>query len=157
MSRQAFPRIIGQKVRGMSKTHGYHNVAFWIHIPPIWNLEAPPWSSGSVLDHRLLPPVFESWRGHIWRLFHLWLRFITFGGRSAHLAYHAHKSGHKTSIIIIIYMESQFCFININIANTGHNFSTWHIGKAESSILKIKLRFHICVCDIPVYDLCVSI
>jgi len=28
--------------------------------------------------------------------------FITFGGRSAHLAYHVHESGRKTSIIIII-------------------------------------------------------
>jgi len=26
-----------------------------------------------------------------------WLRFITFGGHSAHLSYHVHKSGHKTS------------------------------------------------------------
>ena len=57
---------------------------------------------GSVLDHRSLPPVFESWHGHIWRLFHLWLCFITSGGRSAHLTYHVHKSGRKTSIIIII-------------------------------------------------------
>ena len=61
---------------------------------------APPWSSGSVLDHRSLPPVFESRRGHIWRLFRLWLRLITFGGRSADLAYLVHKSGRKTSIII---------------------------------------------------------
>jgi len=38
--------------------------------------------------------------GHIWRLFRLWLRLITFGSRSAHLAYHVHKSGRKTSIII---------------------------------------------------------
>ena len=38
----------------------------------------------------------------IWRLFHLWLRFITFGGRPAHLAYRVHKSGRKTSIITII-------------------------------------------------------
>ena len=59
---------------------------------------APPWSGGSVLDHRSLPPVFESWCGHIWRLFHLWLRLITFGGCLAHLAYHVHKSGRKTSI-----------------------------------------------------------
>jgi len=63
---------------------------------------APPWCSGSVLDHRSLPPVFESRRGHIWRLFHLSLRLITFGGRSAHLAYYVHKSGRKTAIIIII-------------------------------------------------------
>ena len=56
--------------------------------------------SGSVLDHRSLPPEFESWCGHIRRLFHVWLCFNTFGGRSAHLAYHVHKSGHKTPIII---------------------------------------------------------
>jgi len=45
--------------------------------------------------------VFESRRGHIWRVFHLWLCFITFGGRSAHLPYQVHKSGCKTPIIII--------------------------------------------------------
>ena len=61
---------------------------------------APPWSSDSVLDHRSLPPVFESRCGHIWRLFHLWLRFITVGGHSAHLSCHVDKSGRKTSIII---------------------------------------------------------
>ena len=57
------------------------------------------WSSGSVLDYRSLPPMFESPRGHIWRWFHLQLFFITFGGRSGHLAYHVHKSGCKNSII----------------------------------------------------------
>ena len=67
-----------------------------------YDLRAPPWSSGSVLDYRSLPTVFESRRGHIWRLFHLWLRFITFGGRSVHLAHHVHKRGRKTPIIIII-------------------------------------------------------
>jgi len=55
---------------------------------------------GSVLDHRSLPPVFESRRGHIWRLFHLLHHLITFGGHSAHLAYHVHNSSCKTSIII---------------------------------------------------------
>ena len=56
---------------------------------------------GSVLDCRSVPPEFESWHGHIWRVFHLWLCFIngTFGSRSTHSAYHVHKSGHKTSII----------------------------------------------------------
>ena len=53
---------------------------------------------GSALDHRSLPPEFESWRRRIWRVFHLWLRFINFGGRSAHLPYHVHKSGRKISI-----------------------------------------------------------
>ena len=61
----------------------------------------PLWSSGNVLDHRSLPPVFEYRRGHIWRLFHLWLiTSVTLGGRSAHLANPVYKSGHKTSIII---------------------------------------------------------
>ena len=63
---------------------------------------APPWSNGSVLDHISLSSVFESRHGHIWRLFHLRLRFISFGGRSVHLAYRVHKSGRKTSVIIII-------------------------------------------------------
>ena len=47
-----------------------------------------------VTDHQ---PEFESRRGHIWRVFHLWLRFITFGGRSAHLACGVDKSGHKNT------------------------------------------------------------
>ena len=71
------------------------------YVKFIWFLwVAPPWSSCSVLDHISLAPVFESRRGHIWRSFHLWLRYITFGGRSAHLAYHVHKSGCRTPIII---------------------------------------------------------
>ena len=63
---------------------------------------ALPWSSSSVLDHRSLPHMFESRHGYIWRLFHLWLRFITFKGHLGHLAYHVHKSGHKTLIIILV-------------------------------------------------------
>ena len=43
----------------------------------------------------------ESRRGHIWRVFRLWLRLITFACRSAHLAYHVHKSVRKTPIVII--------------------------------------------------------
>ena len=43
-----------------------------------------------IADHYHLC-VFESRREYIRRLFHLWLRLITFGGRSAHLAFHAQK------------------------------------------------------------------
>jgi len=71
------------------------------YVRPWKTIGAAPWSSGSVLDQRSLPPVFETRRGHIWRLFHHRLHFITFGGRSAHLPYHVHKNGRKTSIIII--------------------------------------------------------
>ena len=39
---------------------------------------------------------------YLTRVFHLRLRFITFGGSSTQLAYQVHKSGRKTSIIIII-------------------------------------------------------
>ena len=57
-----------------------------------------------------LPPLFESRRGHIWRAFHLWLRFITFESRSAHLAYQVDKSGRKIpTIIIVITKESPLC------------------------------------------------
>ena len=86
----------GKRVTAESRSYVY---PFSI---PYGRLGAPPWSSGSVLDHRSLPPVFESRRGHIWRLFRLSLRLITFGCRSAHLAYHVHKSGRKTSIIILM-------------------------------------------------------
>ena len=41
--------------------------------------------TGSTVDHRSLPPEFKSQCGHVWRVFHLWLRFITFGDHSAHL------------------------------------------------------------------------
>ena len=57
--------------------------------------------TGGALDHRSLPPEFESRRGHIWRVFHPWLSFIILGGRSAHLAYHVNKSVRKTSIITL--------------------------------------------------------
>jgi len=46
-------------------------------------------------------------------------------------------------ILYYTYMESLLYFININTASTGHNFFTLQIRKAESSILKIKPRFHI--------------
>ena len=65
-------------------------------------IRASLWSSGSVLGHRLLPPIFESRCEHTWRLFHLYLRFITFGGGSAHVACYVHKTGCKISIIISI-------------------------------------------------------
>ena len=72
----------------------YNTVEEYVFDPlsSTWCLVAPPQSSGSVLDHISLPPVFESRRGDIWRLFHIWLHFITFGGRSAHLANRVHKS-----------------------------------------------------------------
>ena len=39
-----------------------------------------------MVGHRSLPPELETRRGHIWRVFHLWLPSISFGGRLAHLA-----------------------------------------------------------------------
>ena len=56
---------------------------------------------GSALDHISLPPEFEPRLGHNWRMFHLWLRFITFEDRFAHLAYLVHKCGRETSITIL--------------------------------------------------------
>ena len=107
---------------------------------------APPWSSGSVLDHRSLPPVFRSWRVHIWRVFHLWLRFITFGGRLTHLAYHVHKSGRKTSIIIIqkpllwVFNLSTYCcilLIKYSDDDNRSNFSFW--GKLLTKFKRLRV------------------
>ena len=68
---------------------------------------------GSALDHGSLQSEFESRRGHILRVFHLWLRFITFGGRSAHLAYRVHKSGRKTPIIIVTLITNLYLTIGL--------------------------------------------
>jgi len=54
--------------------------------------------TGRALEHRSLPHKFKSWHCHIWKVFHLWLRFLTFGSHLDHLAYLVHKSDHKTSI-----------------------------------------------------------
>ena len=65
---------------------------------------APQWSNGCGLDHRSLPPLFESRRGEgaYPKVVSSLTSLITFGGRSAHLAYRVHKSGHKTPIITSI-------------------------------------------------------
>ena len=82
-------------------------------IIPIWFIQmCLLWClcglNGSLLEHTSLPPEFESRHWHNWGVFHIWPCFITFGGCLAHLAYHVHKSGHKTSvttIIIIIFIK----------------------------------------------------
>jgi len=68
--------------------------------------------TGSGLDHISLQPEFESRREHIWRLFHLWLRFIPFGCRSAYFAFLVHKGGRKPSIVVIL---------NIHIRHLSRN------------------------------------
>ena len=45
------------------------------------------------------------------------LRFITFGGHSAHLAYHVYKSCRKTSIIIIILSFLDYHLVKNYITN----------------------------------------
>ena len=95
----------GQNIENYENHSEHSNLNFICKTQYSMKVKAPLWSNGSVLDHRSLSLVFESGRVHIWRVFHLWLRFITFGGHSAHLTYHAHKTGRKTSIIIIIIKE----------------------------------------------------
>jgi len=41
-------------------------ILLYLGNPVVWHERATPWSSGSVLDHRSLPSVFESRRGHFW-------------------------------------------------------------------------------------------
>jgi len=64
---------------------------FWQSIiTPLTNLfqyfrgltEAPPLSSWQWVEPQVTTTrVWILWRGHIWRVFHLWLRFITFGAQ----------------------------------------------------------------------------
>ena len=57
-------------------------------------------------------------------MLHLWLRFITFGGRSAHLAYRVHKRGRTTSIIIMDI-----------VPDAGHNSSFVSVCSVRSETL----------------------
>jgi len=91
--------------------------------------------SGSVFDHRSL-----NRRGHIWRLFHLWLRFITFGGRSAHLAYHVHKSGRKTSMINILKSILQFTLCRLGTTPLVLTRRTFIIKDALQKSAKLKIK-----------------
>ena len=95
----------------------------------IWGSLDRVWSNGNVLDHRSLPPVFESRRGHIWRVFQLWLRFITVGGRSAHLAYIVHKNGRKTSIIIL----NNFIYNLQSLSTTTKNLNCIYNGNDNNN------------------------
>ena len=93
-----------------SHAHSKHT-----HMCTCMHVGALPWSSSSVLDHRSLPPVFESRRGHIWRLFRLSLRLITFGSRSAHLAYLVHKVAVKHQ------SSSPICMLSLKHTHTFHH------------------------------------
>jgi len=106
---------------------------------------APTGSNGSMLDHISLPPVFGSRRGHIWRLVHLWLRFITFGGRSVHLAYRVHKNGRKTSIIIILPTR---LIVNSthSLTNSAHLFTN-----SAPSLLLLLLLLLLTMTMMPMY------
>ena len=48
----------------------------------------------------------------VWRVFHPWFRFITFGGHSAYLAYFVHKCGRKIPINIFIPNGAYIKYIN---------------------------------------------
>ena len=70
------PNFLVQQRRTYLLTHRVGGLAF-ITIPGrVRGL------AGRALNHSSLPLEFEPWRRHIWRVFHLWFRFITFGGRS---------------------------------------------------------------------------
>jgi len=111
-------------------------------FPTKGNIRGP---TGSALDHISQPPEFESRREHIWRVFHLWLRFITFGGRSAHLAYRVHKvavkhqsnlqNKHPNNVTNRIIQESHrssffFCYLRLTFSFrislwSGLDIQTW--------------------------------
>jgi len=97
-----------------STPHTRAHTYMYVHLCSLDIYWAPPRSSGSALDHKSLLSKFKSRLGRIWTVFHIWLRFITFGSRSAHLAYPVHKSGRKTPIItwiLLIFLANSFLFL----------------------------------------------
>jgi len=74
-----------------------HQLAFHISSNP----RCPHGSTVNAAGHTTLTPLFELQLGYIWTLFRHSLRPITFGSRSAHLAYRVHKSGRKTVAFIL--------------------------------------------------------
>jgi len=89
-----------------------HDISFKIGLISLCGLV------GSALDNRSRSPEFESRRGHTWRVFHLWLRFIIFGGRLPHLAYRLRKTGYK--LLIINQSSSCWCLISEPRTNVYH-------------------------------------
>jgi hypothetical protein len=69
--------------------------------------------------------------------FDLSLRLITFGGRSVHLAYLVHKSGRKTSTIIIIFEENvnRVCKERISILVSADDIERLNVGIQGHAIL----------------------
>jgi len=57
--------------------------------------------TGSAVGYRSIVPGLKPRSSYVRRVFHLSLRSITSGGRSAHLAYPVHKSGRKTATFYI--------------------------------------------------------
>ena len=84
--------------------------------------------------------VMFFWWGHIWRLFHLWLCFITFGGRLAHLAYHVHKSGRKTLIIIIFWEITEVLLL---VAFSESSLSFGHVWQVPVYVFVTSIRWGI--------------
>ena len=65
----------------------------------IWRLYS---ITDSMLGHRSTTPGFKHWPGYVRRVFHLSLRFITFGRRSANFTYLVQKSGRETATFIFL-------------------------------------------------------
>jgi len=81
-----------------------HNLLIRIqHIGSIYVLLIRPTVSitGSAVGYSSIGAGFKPRPDYVRRVFHLWLRLITFWGRSAHLAYRVQKSSLKNSNIYI--------------------------------------------------------
>jgi len=102
--------LIAKKALTQKETDVQKNPYIIICVPYSFGLL--PWSSSSVLDHGSLPPMFKSRPGHIEGCFIFDFASLTFGGRSAHLTYHVHKSGPKTPVIIITLKVSHIKHVN---------------------------------------------
>jgi len=67
--------------------------------------------TGSAVGDISLSPEFKPRPGYVRRVFHL---SLSLGGRSTHLAFHLHNSGHKTASLYLIY-PSTICNVSIRL------------------------------------------
>ena len=63
--------------------------------------------TGSAVGHRSIVSGLKPLPGYVRRVFHLSVRLIIIGGRSAHLAYLVHKSGRKTATFTFQHLDER--------------------------------------------------
>ena len=93
--------------------------------------------TGSVVGHISIAPGFKRRPDYVRSVFHLSLRLVIFGGRSAHLAYLLHKIGRKTATFWITYLAMLLITLAMNVKCenafylSAINWMDWAVSKCD--------------------------